>query len=239
MRKFWLLHAVLPAALFALLVAVIIAAHLDLRTADAVFFDWKAGRWIGAGSWWAADLIHIGGRNFVVLVALCALLAVAASFARESLRRLRRGATFIVLGILLSTGVVGLLKSVTNVDCPWDLQRYGGTRPYITLFADRPDQLPHARCFPGAHSSSGFALMCFYFLLRDTRRHAARMALAGGLLAGLVFSLGQQARGAHFLSHDLTSAVLVWYVLLGTYVWLLKPRAARAIDSAPRRVQPH
>jgi membrane-associated PAP2 superfamily phosphatase len=129
------------------------------------------------------------------------------------------------------------LKSVTNVDCPWDLERYGGSRPYVSLFGDRPDELPRARCFPGAHSSSGFALMCFYFLFRDSRRRAAQVALAGGLLAGAVFAFGQQARGAHFLSHDLTSAVLVWYVLLALYTRLLKPGDARAIDFAPAAVQ--
>jgi membrane-associated PAP2 superfamily phosphatase len=38
-----------------------------------------------------------------------------------------------------------------------------------------------------------------------------------------VFSLGQQARGAHFLSHDLASAALVWWVLLALYVRMLPP----------------
>jgi membrane-associated PAP2 superfamily phosphatase len=51
------------------------------------------------------------------------------------------------------------------------------------------------------------------------------MALAGGLLIGTVFALGQQARGAHFLSHDLTSAAIVWYVLLGLYLVMFARRA--------------
>jgi membrane-associated PAP2 superfamily phosphatase len=32
---------------------------------------------------------------------------------------------------------------------------------------------------------------------------------------GIIFAIGQEARGAHFLSHDLTSALVVWVVLLG------------------------
>jgi len=50
-------------------------------------------------------------------------------------------------------------------------------------------------------------------------------------------AFGQQARGTNFLLHDLTSAVLVWYVLLALYTWLLKPEDARAIDFAPAAVQ--
>ena len=36
---------------------------------------------------------------------------------------------------------------------------------------------------------------------------------------GAAFSIGQEARGAHFLSHDLTSAAIVWFVQLGLYAW--------------------
>src|SRR5207342_1086221 len=110
----------------------------------------------------------------------------------------------------LSTGIVGALKATTNVDCPWDLAEFGGDRPYVSLFADRPDSLPRARCFPGAHASSGFAFLFGYFLLRDGARRRARWALAAAILLGVAFSVGQEARGAHFISHDLTSAAIVW-----------------------------
>ena len=90
---------------------------------------------------------------------------------------------------------------------------FGGNRPYVTLFADRPDYLPRAGCFPGAHSSSGFALMTLYFALRDARPRLARAALGVALLVGTAFAIGQEARGAHFLSHDLTSVALSWGIL--------------------------
>jgi membrane-associated PAP2 superfamily phosphatase len=61
--------------------------------------------------------------------------------------------------------------------------------------------------------------MCFYFVFRDLSRHAARWALAGAIVVGIAFSIGQEARGAHFLSHDLTSAAIVWFVQLGLYAW--------------------
>ena len=61
--------------------------------------------------------------------------------------------------------------------------------------------------------------MCFYFVFRDHSRSLARWMLAAAIAVGLAFSIGQEARGAHFLSHDLTSAAIVWFVQLGLYSW--------------------
>ncbi len=49
-----------------------------------------------------------------------------------------------------------------------------------------------------------------------------RLALAGlgiALGLGMLFSFGQQARGAHFLSHDLWSAFIAWTICLALYRW--------------------
>ena len=60
------------------------------------------------------------------------------------------------------------------------------------------------------------------FLLRISRSLAPRWR-AGcwrrAIAVGIAFSIGQEARGAHFLSHDLTSAAIVWFVQLGLYAW--------------------
>ena len=122
-----------------------------------------------------------------------------------------------MISIALCATVVSGLKFATNMDCPRDLAGFGGDRPYMRLFQDRPDALPRAACFPGSHASTGFSLMAFYFLLLDTRPRLARRLLAAALALGAVFSFGQQARGAHFLSHDLTSAALDWFLLLGLW----------------------
>jgi membrane-associated PAP2 superfamily phosphatase len=146
-----------------------------------------------------------------------------ATFFSERLRPWRRRAGFAFLAVALSTGIVGGLKVITNVDCPWDLREFGGERPYVTLFADRPDSLPHAACFPGAHASAGFALMFGYFVLLGRSRRQANWALSGAIVVGLIFSIGQEARGAHFLSHDLTAAAIVWFTQLFLYVRILAP----------------
>jgi membrane-associated PAP2 superfamily phosphatase len=218
---FWRLHAWWPLLAFTLAFAVLEVFSLDRVIAREWYYNVHASQWLGAGSgeWWARGLLHTGGRWMVRGVAVTALVLWALSFGVKGLRQWRQSAGFVLLSMLSATLIVGGLKAVTNVDCPWDLAGFGGDSPYVALFADRPDALTRAQCFPGAHASSGFALMCFYFVFRDRSRRIARGMLWGGLAVGIAFSIGQEARGAHFLSHDLTSAAIVWFVQLGLYAW--------------------
>lgn len=192
---------------------------LDPVIARAWYFDEATARWLGSGpgAWWARDILHTGGRWLVRGIAATALLLLALSFFVDRLRPWRKHAAFVALAMIVSTTLIGLLKTVTNVDCPWDLSGFGGHSPYVALFADRPDSLPRAQCFPGAHASSGFALVSFYFVFRDQRPRLARWCLGTALFVGVAFSIGQEARGAHFLSHDLVSAALVWFCQLAIH----------------------
>jgi membrane-associated PAP2 superfamily phosphatase len=225
-RRFWRTHAILPGVGFALALVLVGAFGLDRPIAHALYFDSVSKEWLGGaeGMWWARDVIHTGGRTLVRVLAAVVLVAWAATFCNGRFRPWRRRAGFAFIALALSTGIVGGLKAVTNVDCPWDLAEFGGDRPYVALLADRPDSLPHARCFPGAHASSGFALVFGYFLLRGRYRRRARWALLGAIVVGVIFSIGQEARGAHFLSHDLTAAAIVWFTQLLLYVRILAPQ---------------
>ena len=218
-QLFWRHHLWWPLLAFTLCLGALEVFSLDRPLARDWFFNVHSGHWLGAGNgeWWARGVLHTGGRWVVRGLAALALAVWGLSFAVLRLREWRRPAGFVVLAILLATAIVGGLKAITNVDCPWDLAGFGGDNPYVTLFADRPDALARAQCFPGAHSSSGFALLCFYFAFRDRSQRLARWALGGAIAVGVAFSIGQEARGAHFLSHDLTSAAIVWFVQLALY----------------------
>jgi membrane-associated PAP2 superfamily phosphatase len=217
--RFWITHALLPSVALLTAFVAVRALNLDEQVAIGLFFDQPSHRWLGAGAgqWWARDLLHTGGRDAIRLVVAAALLTWALGFPFAGLRRFQGEAGYIALSMILAIGCVGALKAISNVDCPWDVQGFGGQAPYLGLFDARPESLPRAKCFPGAHSASGFALMALYFSLRDRKLRVARAALMLGLLVGCVFSFGQQARGAHFLSHDLASVAVVWWVLLGVY----------------------
>lgn len=219
-RRFWLNHALWPLLLLFLAATAAATTHLDESILRAWAFDAATGHFLGTGSgeWWAKELIHgIGGSVMRGLGALL-LLLWASTFIASSLRRWRRPAGFLILCIILGTGTVGMLKQTTNVACPRSLAEFGGSRPYVSLFAARPASLSRARCFPGGHSSSGFALFALYFLCLARSPRLARIALALALAVGGLFAFGQQARGAHFLSHDIWSAAIVWFSCLAVYV---------------------
>jgi membrane-associated PAP2 superfamily phosphatase len=227
---FWRVHLWWPLLAFTVVFGVLEVFSLDRVIARDWYFNVHTGTWLGAGSgqWWARGLLHTGGRWVVRAVAGAALGLWLLSFGVARLRPWRRSAGFVLLSMLVAMLIVGGLKAVTNVDCPWDLAGFGGHSPYITLFADRPDALARAQCFPGAHASSGFALFSFYFVFRDRSRRVARWMLGAAIGVGVAFSIGQEARGAHFFSHDFTSAAIVWFVQLALYAKLLAPRSAPA-----------
>jgi membrane-associated PAP2 superfamily phosphatase len=230
-RDFWRAHALWPGLAFGLAMALILCLDLDRALAHAFFFDDVARRWAGGGP----------GSSFIdadvseSMRAVAAVLLGAAWLASRMVDRLepwRRRIGFVFAALALSIGLVSGLKAITNVDCPWDLAEFGGDRPYVGLFADRPDSLPPAQCFPGAHASAGFALVFGYFLLRDRSRARAAWALSGAIAMGVMFSLCQESRGAHFLSHDLAAAAIVWFTQLLLYAAILKPR--QALDARTR-----
>ena len=118
--------------------------------------------------------------------------------------------------------LVGAGKHLAHIYTPWDLALFGGDKPYIHLFDAVPPTLPIGHAFPGGHSSGGFAFICLYFLLSVYRPRYRYHGLAFGLALGAVFAITQELRGAHFLSHDLFSLAICWYVAWGLYLVMFR-----------------
>lgn len=221
---FWWRHARRPIWAFVVVATLLASTSFDFALARAVFFDEESRSWLGGNAWWANDFMHTGGRWFIRVIVVLAIAVWLPGRCNSRWVDSRRAAGYLALAIILSTSVVGLLKSVTNMDCPVDLADFGGDRPYAGLLADRPDGLPHARCFPSAHAGSGYSLLALYFMWYERSR---RLAVAGaviGLGVGTLFGIAQQARGAHFVSHDVWSACLVWLTCLTLYVYGFRAR---------------
>lgn len=192
------------------------ALKLDLWLADTVY-AWQGSQWAVRWTFANEQQLHVAGRNasavaWLIVVALCA----ASMWIPRGRARLRPLACLAV-SVLLSTALVAWVKSWSNVDCPWDLLRYGGERAYVSLFAIRPTGMPRGACFPAGHASGGYAWMAAYFFFLAVRPAWRWRGLAAGVLLGLVFGLSQQLRGAHFLSHDLWTAALCWLVAVAVH----------------------
>lgn len=205
--------------LFILLITSVLAQFTSLDTIIAdEFYEPISKSWIGANNWWADTLIHDWGRNLIALVFLSTLILLIATFLTPNkLKKYRRLTTYLCLSIVITTSVVALGKKYSNVDCPRDLIQYGGSQPYVHVFSNKPANLPSGKCFPGGHTSGAFSLYALYFICLLLAPRHARIALLIVTILGLTYAVGQWARGAHFIIHDIWSAVIGWYISLGLY----------------------
>lgn len=181
----------------------------DRWIADGLFAA-EGGRWALQDSIVTTTLIHIGGKRLSALAWVAVVAAVLLAWRVPRLRAYRDPLLRLAGAVLLSTALVSVLKHLTHMDCPWDMQGYGGLRPYLDLFDPRPSGLRSSGCFPAGHASAGYAWVALYFFARAVAPRWRWRALWVGLGAGLLFGVSQQLRGAHFLSHDAWTLMLCW-----------------------------
>lgn len=187
-------------------------------------------------NFWLVTVMHRGGK--ALGWALLFGLLVAVRWPVGVLRRLgasERGQ--LVIGALVSVVVVGLIKHASQTSCPWDLAEFGGHATHVShwLWGVRDGGSGH--CFPAGHASVGFAFVGGWFVLRRHDVRAARAWLLAALAFGLVLGVGQQLRGAHFLSHTLWSAWLCWVCGWATDIALAPARRRCGRPNATRPTQ--
>jgi membrane-associated PAP2 superfamily phosphatase len=178
---------------------------------ERLFYDAQTHTWPLKSAFITGGMLHKGGQYFVIWTMAAVFAVLVLSFFVKRLRRCRKGAAYLLVGTLISPAIVAVIKSSTHIYMPSSLEVFGGNMPHIRLFDSAPPGLPVGHAFPGAHSSSGFAFFSLYFLLSFYRPKYRHYGLAFGLGLGVLFSITQELRGEHFLSHDLVSLVICWY----------------------------
>lgn len=204
----------IPLALMALLL-LIDPSPLDFAL-ERLFYQPGDG-FIGRHSFWLEDILHDRAKQALIAVGILAIAGFLLSLLPTRLRQWRRPLGYLVLALGLSTSVVTPLKTLTGMHCPWSLTEFGGHEQFTPLLAERAPTANPGRCWPGGHASAGFSLIALFFVLRDRKPRAARVALMFAIGLGAVFSLGRMAQGAHFLSHNLWTLLIDWVICLVTY----------------------
>ena len=182
-----------------------------------------------------SNLLQLVGHRLAksaVWIVWCLLLATSiASLRVAALARWRHVLWATTAAMAAGPAVVTLLKLVTAQRCPWDLVEFGGHAAFRSGWL--VSRAEAGRCFPGGHAAGGFSLVSIYFA--GVALAAARLRAAGllaGVGAGVAFSAVRMVQGAHFLSHNLWSAFVVWTVAALIFALLLPAR--RAVPAAVR-----
>lgn len=202
-------RSALPALLGGLLLVLAWdASGLDLALARG--FGGAAG-FAARDAFWARDLLHEGLRTLWALVWL--LLALDALRAKPAAGGPSRAARRQALALGLFLLLLGpLLKSLSHSSCPWSLREFGGDALWVSHWNWGQRDGGPGHCFPSGHALGAFAFAPFAWIWQR-RGVWALLFLSGGLA-----SLGQLARGAHFLSHSLWAA---WIALAAAWLGLL------------------
>jgi len=217
-RRAFLLWHLGPALVAALALLALETTRLD-STVSHWFFNTASGQFPLRYNSAFEIVTHQWAKYVVVLIACAAIASWLMSFVLPALMDRRRVLLFLSLALTLAPATVSLLKDASPRSCPYDLVEYGGHAPHLGLLEAAPPGEPPGRCFPSGHASAGFCLLAFYFAgLALGNRRLALAGLWGGMAAGLAFGMARVAQGAHFLSHNLWSALVCWLVILALYV---------------------
>ena len=221
--RFWRTHLVFP-----VVAATIALLWLELADGNRLIADqlyvWEGGQWLLRDHRITSNWIHHGGKQLSLALWVMALMLRLRIRDASAFANWRRPLTYLLLATLAATMLVSGLQMLTSMDCPWDMQGYGGLRPYIALFDVRPDGLKSAACFPAGHASAGYCWVALYFFFAALVPRWRWRGLAFGLGLGAVFGLSQQLRGAHFLSHDVMTLLICWLTALASYVLMCAQR---------------
>jgi membrane-associated PAP2 superfamily phosphatase len=233
-RAFYRQMLVWPLLGLAAATVVLWAFGGDAWLADRIY-AWEGHAWTLKSHPLTEALIHEAGKHLTTALWLATAAAWLTATIRPRLAAWRRPLAYLTLTTLVATLLVSWIKSWSDVDCPWDLLRYGGVRPWVGMFEVRPPGSPRGVCFPAGHASAGYAWVATYFFALATRPRWRRLGLAAGIGLGALFGIGQQLRGAHFLSHDLWTLAICWLVALAGYVLALEPAIRRRAIAAVTR----
>lgn len=197
---------------------------LALLAWDASGLDMTVERWFGDAQgfslkshWFFAQVLHQGGRWASAAAIVVVLINVVRpwSFARDMPASVRRWWLAVTVICLL---LIPTLKQLSPTSCPWDLAEFGRSAEYVSHWAFGITDGGPGRCFPSGHASAAFSLFGGWFALRGTSPRAARWWLAGVWGFGILFSMAQTVRGAHYPSHSMwtawvcfTTSVLLWH----------------------------
>ncbi|MDG1820989.1 MAG: phosphatase PAP2 family protein [Methylophilaceae bacterium] len=203
--------------LFACLIFVINHwTNIDLAIQD-FYFDSLHHRFPWKNTWFAEAFMHGHIKKILMIFGVAIILLVVLDFIapiKTTAPIVRFRLRFIAIVAILDPLITSLIKSRSVYHCPWDVNRYGGSADFLRLFDPIPIGMDAGHCFPAGHATSGLWLAAFCIFWLPQRPKIASLVFAIGLGIGFILGWVQQMRGAHFLTHTLSSMWIVSAIIL-------------------------
>lgn len=219
------LNAVLPSAkqlvlrplfLLSLLFGFCYGLQVDFALA-AFWYQLQDQSWVLQHDWLTADVLHPGVRrvNQLAIALLLLHFVVQSGWKKfrgkqpQSLIRLTSRWTparqqahgRLLISLALSLAGVAALKHSLSMDCPWDLQPFGGSQTFTGLFSSWPANRAPNACFPAGHASIGYAWFGLYFFCLQRYPALARLALGCSIgLGSKSWTGATTTRGAFYVA---------------------------------------
>jgi membrane-associated PAP2 superfamily phosphatase len=203
-----LISPVITMVLFIVNLLVIQYTDFDFFIQDKVY-NFQTHKWpledIHARYGW---LLYKGIKDVLACFALILLVLFVLSFTKTGagLKKYRREFLCIVLSLAICPLIASEAKQVTNIYCPYQIERYGGDQPYVKPFSKYPPdfvQKKKALGFPAGHAAGGFALFSLFFVFKKRKYQLLFGGL--GLTIGIFMGTYQILRGQHYVGDTLVT----------------------------------
>lgn len=203
-------------ALFLLLSTILIRVFdLDMRV-QRHFWDFQKSIWRYGEEPWVIQLYNLGVVP-ALLIGMISVVVLLLGIGRQDLARFRKIAGYLVLNMLIGSGLIAnaLLKGLWGRPRPSQLSEFGGSQSFEPVLVWMQESF--GKSFPCGHATMGF----FFFavaLAIPKRMPIFRVLVAlFGVILGTALGWVRSAQGGHFLSDSLWAAAIMWFVAIGLF----------------------
>lgn len=219
--RYWVTHALLPFLFACAALVVFENTRLDRAVLDP-YFDPATRSFPLRHTQWFTFVFKDVLKSLVIGLGVVIAFGLVLSLRKRQLVPWRRSMIYVLVALAVAPLVVAAFKYTSCKHCPWDLDFYGGAAPYAGLLGCPPPSFGEGHCFPSGHASGGYALFALYFAHRVHAPRRARTWLFIALAYGTVMGVSRMMQGAHFLSHNVATALVCWFVCLALYELILR-----------------
>lgn len=205
----------LPLVIIGCLAILFHQSFLDEWVARHFYFSHG---WIYRDSFLFEKILHKGGVLFTIFLISCLVLKLFWQWNDHTKKKQRNFILITLISSISTIAVVSLFKRYSTFPCPWNSTMFNGQVKVPDLWLVFSSQLSRQHCFPAGHSSAGFAFLSMYYAYYYSYGQKRLLALMPGVLLGVAYGGAQQVRGAHFMSHDLST---IFLTILCTWITIL------------------